>query len=136
MCVTVAEQVDADFVAAARAAVDRGEALRLSLPDGAEERLDGDVAKAVIALLAGEPGPDTADLPEILTTGQAADILGVSRPTVVKLVDDGVLPAQRVSTHRRLRTADVLAHRDRTRQGRRAALDELTRISEELGLYE
>ena len=133
---TVAEQVDADFIAAARAVVDRGGELRLRLPDGVEERLDGDVAKAVIALLAGEGDPQTATLPEILTTGQAADILGVSRPTVVKLVDEGVLPAQRVGTHRRLRAEDVLAYRDRTRQGRRAALDELTRISEELGLYE
>jgi excisionase family DNA binding protein len=134
--VTVAEEVDAGFLTAAREAVARGDALRLALPNGAVETLHGDAAWAVLALLAGgEPDTD-ADLPEVLTTGQAADVLGVSRPTVVKLVDEGVIPAQRVGSHRRLRREDVLAYRTLTARARGAALDEVTRLSEELGLYE
>lgn len=50
--------------------------------------------------------PDT----ELVTTQQAADILGVSRPTVVRLVDNGVLPAEKIGRHRRLRLVDVLSH--------------------------
>ncbi|MEX0659907.1 MAG: helix-turn-helix domain-containing protein [Egibacteraceae bacterium] len=133
---TVAEEIDAGFLTAAREAVARGEALRLALPNGAVETLHGDAAQAVLAFLAGVEPDTEADLPEVLTTGQAADVLGVSRPTVVKLVDDGVIPAQRVGSHRRLRREEVFAYRTRTARARGAALDEVTHLSEELGLYE
>lgn len=133
---TVAEQLDADFLRAAREAVAQGDTLRLTLPSGVEGMLNGDAARAVLTLLSGNEAAQTDGLPDVLTTGQAADVLGVTRPTVVKLVDDGIIPAQRVGTHRRLRRDDVLAHRARSAQARRAALDEVTRLSEELGLYE
>lgn len=133
---TVAEQLDADFLRAAREAVAQGDTLRLTLPSGVEGMLNGDAARAVLTLLSGSEAAQTDGLPDVLTTGQAADVLGVTRPTVVKLVDDGIIPAQRVGTHRRLRRDDVLAHRARSAQARRAALDEVTRLSEELGLYE
>ena len=53
-----------------------------------------------------------------LTTQQAADLLGISRPTVVRLIRDGALPAERVGNRHRLLLDDVLAYRDerRTRQ--------------------
>lgn len=71
-----------------------------------------------------------------LTTQQAADFLNVSRPHLVKLVDQGVVPHHKVGTHRRIYFRDVLAHRARQAEESRAALDELSRVSEELGLYE
>lgn len=104
----------------------------------AECDVDGDVANGIIALLdaAGAGlGLDIASLPAELTTGQAADLLGVSRPTVFALVDKGRLPASRIGTHRRIRTLDLLTYRERRRQDRAAALDELAELSDELGLY-
>jgi excisionase family DNA binding protein len=128
----------AAFAAAARRAISSGDRLRLQAGDAALD-VDNDLAAGMLALLdavaAGAP-VDVTTLPAEVTTGQAADLLGVSRPTVVSLVDRGALTAKRVGTHRRIRTVDVLAFRDRARQERGAALDELVVVSDELGLYD
>jgi excisionase family DNA binding protein len=68
-----------------------------------------------------------------LTTQQAADLLGLSRTYVVRLVDEGSLPGHRAGSHRRLRASDVLAYR-KQRASKLAALAELTAADEELGL--
>lgn len=73
-----------------------------------------------------------------LTTQQAASLLGISRSTLVRLLDENELPFDRLgdSRHRRLRLHDVLAYRERKRLDRRARLDELTRQADEDGLYD
>lgn len=58
-----------------------------------------------------------------LTTQQAADLLGVSRPTLVRVLDQGKLPFEKINSHRRLRLIDVLSYRDVRRQEQYAALD-------------
>ena len=68
-----------------------------------------------------------------LTTQQAADLLGLSRTYVVRLIDQGSLSAHMAGTHRRLLASDVLAYRER-RASQLAALGELTEADEELGL--
>ena len=60
-----------------------------------------------------------------LTTQQAADLLGVSRPTVVKYLESGHIPFDKVGSHRRLLLADVIEFRDRRRRDQRALLDDL-----------
>lgn len=67
-----------------------------------------------------------------LTSQEAAEILSVSRPHLIKLLDRGELPFHRVGTHRRIKIEDALAYRERRDAERRAALAELTRLSEEL----
>ncbi|WP_280432952.1 helix-turn-helix domain-containing protein [Nocardia brasiliensis] len=57
-----------------------------------------------------------------LTTQQAADLLGVSRPTVVRLIDANKIPAERTGSRRRLLLTDVLAYREQRRHRQYEAL--------------
>lgn len=71
-----------------------------------------------------------------ITTQQAAHLLNVSRQYVVRLVNEGRLPATKTGKHRRLRIEDVLAFK-RVRDAERArALDDLARLTEEFGAYD
>ena len=69
-----------------------------------------------------------------LTAQQAADLLNVSPPYLASLVDTGVLPARMAGDQLLLPMKDVLAHLHDTRVKRRAALDELANLDQELGL--
>lgn len=68
-----------------------------------------------------------------LTTQEAADILGLSRTFVVRLIDQGKLRGHLAGSHRRLKATDVLDYKTR-QDARMAGLAELTAIDEELGL--
>ena len=69
-----------------------------------------------------------------ITTQQAADLLNVSRPYVVGLIDQGKLPARMVGPQRRVMLADVLAYKVESKTKARAALREMVAIDQELGL--
>jgi excisionase family DNA binding protein len=71
-----------------------------------------------------------------LTTQQAADILGVSRPFLVGLLESGAIPFHRVGTHRRVRRDDVMAFQQARSHERKEALAEIAREAQEMGLYE
>lgn len=90
---------------------------RIELPPSVHQAL----MKVVAALHAGKAvtiAPQTMKL----TTQQAADLLGVSRPTVVRLITDAVLPAERVGNRHRLLLDDVLAYREERRNRQYEAL--------------
>lgn len=69
-----------------------------------------------------------------LTTQEVADYLNVSRPYVVSLIEQEKLPARKVGTRRRVAFEHLLRYDEQQRALRRAALDELARIDQELGL--
>jgi excisionase family DNA binding protein len=70
-----------------------------------------------------------------LTTQEAADFLGVSRPTLVKLLEEGKIPYDQPGRHRRLMFTDLLAYAERQRADGRAALGQMTEDASEAGLY-
>ncbi|WP_322057736.1 helix-turn-helix domain-containing protein [Paraburkholderia sp. J63] len=69
-----------------------------------------------------------------LTSQEAADVLNVSRPYLIQLLDKGEIPYRKVNTHRRIRYDDVLAYKNRVDADRRAALEELSALHQEMGL--
>jgi len=70
-----------------------------------------------------------------LTTQQAAELLNVSRPYLIRILEAGDLPYEMVGTHRRLDLDDVLRYRAQRTQRRRDALRRLSEEADELGIY-
>lgn len=109
--------------------------MRVQTADGTIE-LPATAAAAVWHLLAelatGAEVHVLADNAE-LTTQQAGDILGISRTYVVRLIDQGKLPAHLVGTHRRLLAADVLAYQQR-RSTRLGAVAQVTEADDASGV--
>jgi excisionase family DNA binding protein len=69
-----------------------------------------------------------------LTTQEAADMLNISRPSLIQLLDDGKINYRRVGTHRRVGFKSLMKYKRQADTARRAALAELAAYDQELGI--
>jgi excisionase family DNA binding protein len=109
-------------VSAGDESIELPEALRLILEQAAHELVRGNR----VSLL---------PLGRMLTTRQAAEMLNVSRPFLIQILERDEIPFEMVGTHRRVAIEDVLRYRAQRSEQRREALRALSQEADELGIY-
>lgn len=117
----------------------RGRAARLVGPSGDGVPIPSSLRQVLVAAarqLAEGNGVSIMPVTAEVTTQRAADLLNVSRPFVIGLLDKGQIPFHKVGTHRRIRLKDLLAYRRRRDASRRAVIDRLATEAQELGIYD
>ena len=111
----------------------------LIAPDGTKTEIPAPVygvLRRVVQAMANGSAVTVAPVSMRLTTSQAAEILAVSRPTLVRLLEDGAIPYEQPRRHRLLRLDDVLAYKAEQKSRRRRILADLTRQAVADGLYD
>ncbi|MBB5954446.1 excisionase family DNA binding protein [Saccharothrix tamanrassetensis] len=111
----------------------------LVAPDGSRLELPAEVFEVirdVVQAMSQGLAITVAPRHTVLTTSEAAQVLGVSRPTLVRLLEAGEIPYEKPNRHRRVLLADLLAYQERVRRARAAGLDQMVRDGEESGLYD
>jgi excisionase family DNA binding protein len=94
------------------------------------------VLRRVVELMAQGQSITLVPDKQVVTTQRAADLLGMSRPFFVKLLETGAMAHHRVGNQRRVYLKDVLQFAKKRDDERQAALDRLTRDAFDAGLYE
>ncbi|SCX04065.1 hypothetical protein [Candidatus Aquiluna sp. UB-MaderosW2red] len=121
-------------------------ALRISSSSNLGITLDGEVLdlgeafnsallKIAQEVIAGNEITVTSET-ALLTSQQAAEFIGVSRPTLIKLLEEFQTPIKSTGSHRRIRFSDLLVLEDQLRDKREVAFKQLIEISEKAGLYD
>ena len=112
---------------------------KLVTPQGSEIRLPHSILKVLVEVVHEMARGNAVRVMPIhaeLTTQQAAELLNVSRPFLVSLLEKGEIKYRKVGTHRRILLEDLLVYKDRRDRERLSALDELAKEDQRLGLYE
>jgi excisionase family DNA binding protein len=105
---------------------DAEQAEPIELPAGAVALLM-DILEAMAAGRGLRLIPENAEL----TTVQAAEVLNVSRPYLIKLLEEGRIPFRKVGKHRRILMEDVMSYKNAIDQEREAVLDQLASEAQE-----
>src|SRR5262249_2186436 len=130
-----------DFLSALR---DRGRQAaeprpRLTGPDGRSVALPEPMFEVLLQVAAAmKAGLAVTVAPHYLTlsTQEAADLLRISRTTLVRLLETGVIPFEKPSRHRKVRLDDLLEYRRRQRNAAELAFTDMIADTERLGLYD
>lgn len=113
---------------------------RVALAVGGESRpMPAPLVKLLIDILRHyRNGRAVVVVPETqeLTTQEAANLLGVSRPYLVRLLDEGQIPSYKVGSHRRVLFSDLITYKKRRDQRRHELLNQIAREAYEAGLYD
>lgn len=126
---------DENQLNAAADAVEASDTAAGPLLTGLPEPVREAIADVLHRFARGE-GVVVGSLETLLTTSQAAQMLGVSRTYLVQLLEAGELPCEFRGTHRRIRLGEIVKFSEAFTRRRRAALDEVARVSREAGLYD
>ena len=120
------------------ACIGQGESARLRLIDGeADVTVPVSAIHMLVDILNQMAQGNAVSLVPIhaeLTTQQAADLLSVSRPFLVKQLEAGAIPFYKVGRHRRVRFSDLMAYRDQLDQQSAEAADALAAQAQDMGL--
>jgi len=103
---------------------------RYELPESMFE-----VLRQVADALASGMGVSVAPLSAMLTTQEAADYLGISRPTLVRILERGEIPMEKPGRHRFVRLQDLVDYQNQVKAERREALEQMVADAVEDDLY-
>ena len=120
------------------ACIGRGESAQLRVIDGDQEiAVPVSALRLLVDILAQMAEGNAVTIMPIhaeLTTQQAADVLNVSRPHLVALLEKNELPFRKVGTHRRVLFKDLVAYQEGVRAERKQVLEALAQQAQELGM--
>jgi len=137
MSLTIAPARHPDLAQVTDALEEAGD-VTLVTSTGSRASLPGELRQLLSAAVrAMSDGQDVivAAKDSLVTTQEAADFLGVSRPTLIRILDLGEIPYERPNSHRRIRVADLVVYQER-HEASRAALDDLLASSAGLDAYD
>lgn len=112
---------------------------RLVLGNGEEVELPPDIVEilgSVAAAMLDGRAITVAPTNTILSTQEAANLLGISRPTLVRLLEEGAIPFMKPRRHRRIQLVDLLEYRERQRQRADQALSDIVSDAQTFGDYD
>jgi excisionase family DNA binding protein len=109
----------------------------VSLEDGTSAQFPQELStlfQTFLDVIAKEGSATVTSLPEELTSSSAAKMLGISRPTLVKLVKESQIPFRMEGSHLRLKVSDLLVFKEKRANKQSKAFKDLTRLSDLLPL--